>query len=488
MTQKKNEPESEDSLVANRYGRQELIEGWKQDQIRNATIAVVGSSVLAQFTAASLVSLGFGRVEIYDNARPDKSSEGEFLLSLTEKRDFNVEALEDILSKINPLVRVKGITTKVNSASLAQLLGTPTVIIDTSQDHQSQATVLEYAEASKIPLVVAVADSAHGELYSVLPRKKKMKFFLEDYYSKPQGALPSEVLGGIITEEVRKIVMPFSKKDAPVQSLRYSLASPQRFSGSNAVEISEAPLDDKRVLLVGAGALGNFAGIGLAVAGVGEIDILDFDTVETTNLNRQLLFYDSVGQNKSKALAQKLAAINPTVKVKGLVGKLDERYTDYFTSKDKPDLILDCVDNLATRAIVNYFAVKYKIPVVSGGTNPSSGQVVVYKPGESSCLDCKLGVDKALGKERNSHSCVYAAQPSVIMTNQIIGGLMAAEMRAVLASQQYGNPIRKMLRYDSENPNRAGLAGGEKPCSCERGPIQQWIKEIVKKGKYASGQ
>ena len=62
MTQQRNEQESEGQLVANRYNRQELIKGWNQGKIRDAYVAVIGSGPLANFTSASLVSLGFGNV------------------------------------------------------------------------------------------------------------------------------------------------------------------------------------------------------------------------------------------------------------------------------------------------------------------------------------------------------------------------------------------------------------------------------------------
>jgi len=269
--------------------------------------------------------------------------------------------------------------------------------------------------------------------------------------------------------------MPFKKGETPVKNLVYSSTSPSRFSDKDETETKECSFKDKHVLIVGAGALGNFTGVGLALLGVGRIDVLDFDNVETTNLNRQLLFYDSVGQKKSKALASKLRIINHKIKAKGIVGKLDEN-CDYFEN-NKPDIILDCVDNFTTRAIANYFAVRYKIPIISGGTSPSSGQVTAYKPGYSACLDCKLGVDKALAKERTSHSCIYVAQPSVIMTNEIIGGLMVAEAKTLLSG--YGEPIKKMLKYDSNSQARAGLVGGETPCNCKRPSIKKWLENTI---------
>ncbi|KKS74177.1 MAG: UBA/THIF-type NAD/FAD binding protein [Candidatus Gottesmanbacteria bacterium GW2011_GWC2_42_8] len=227
--------------------------------------------------------------------------------------------------------------------------------------------------------------------------------------------------------------------------------------------------------VLGAGALGNFVALGAALEGVGNIDILDFDEVEAHNLNRQIMFYDSVGQKKSTALAEKIKQLRPDIKVRGLVGKLDEK-TTYF-EQHKPDVILDCVDNFATRAITNYFAVHYGIPLVSGGTNSQSGQVVVYEPGMSACLDCKLGVEKALGMALQGSKCTNAPDPSVIMTNEVIGGMMVGEALKVF-DKGYGAPVSRILKYDSTVPVRGGLIGADESCGCTKGDINAWLGKL----------
>ena len=67
------------------------------------------------------------------------------------------------------------------------------------------------------------------------------------------------------------------------------------------------------------------------------------------------------------------------------------------------------------------------------------------------------------------------------MTNEIIGGLMIGEARAVLAPQAYGPAVRKMLKYDSLSPARAGLVGSDAPCRCTRDSLAEWLQQIMKK-------
>jgi len=472
--------EKKDNAVINRYSRQELISGWDQKKIENSSVALIGSGNLAYFTSASLVALGFGNVEIYGD---EKIKENEFLFNLVDKRYSKVETLEEILSKINPLVNVIGVHAGMGDNDLIFLMEKPKVIIDVTNNPRSKDIIINYSRRENIPVISASTDIYQGELHIIKPRDKRLKkWLLDEYDGLKQGNIPSAVLAGIITEEARKIVMKINKDDIPIKNFYYSSISRTRFSKEDTNNNEEISLEDKYALVVGAGALGNFVTLGLTLNNIGKLDILDFDDVEPHNLNRQLLFYDNVGEKKSLSLASKIKKINPEVKVNGIVDKLDEKFEKYFR-KNKPDIILDCVDNLSTRAIANYFAIKYKIPLISGGTDPYAGQVVVYKPGESACLDCKLKVDKALAKERTSHSCTYAAQPSVITTNQIIGGLMVGEVMAVLDPENHREFVKKTIKYDSRNPSRAGLVGSGNICNCKRGTIKKWLNDVMKKAE-----
>lgn len=285
-------------------------------------------------------------------------------------------------------------------------------------------------------------------------------------------------VGGLISEEVRKTLMPRGG-DRIAGNISYSLRAESRFGNSLDEEVREDNLSDKRVLVVGAGALGNFAALGLALSGVGNIDILDHDDVDPTNLNRQILFYDSVGEKKAEALALKIGRINPNIRARGLVGEISPDSGMLF-QQNKYDVVLDCVDSFAVRAIINYFAIRNQIPLVSGGTNPTSGQVVVYKPIKSACLDCRLGVEEALARELEASSCRYAPDPSVIMSNQVVGGMVVGETVKVL-SDSYGPAVSRILKYDSTVPQRGGLVGIEEACNCKKPGPAEWISGLKEK-------
>ncbi len=106
------------------------------------------------------------------------------------------------------------------------------------------------------------------------------------------------------------------------------------------------------VLIVGAGGIGCTTAELLARAGVGKITLIDADTIETSNLQRQIAFTPAdIGQFKSDTLAKRLMQINPHIRVEFYVGKLDQSNADEFVRQQ--DLVLDGCDNFTTRYVVN---------------------------------------------------------------------------------------------------------------------------------------
>src|SRR3989344_1902790 len=454
-----------------RYDRQQRIKNWQQEKLTDARVAIVGTGQLAQFTAMSLVALGIGKVELYESAKREPGflsrSSGETSMHTLEKR----------LQEINPEAQVKGIEMEKDH-QMPSLAGRYDLILDLTNSPGLKERVMDYAAQQGVTVISASTARTSGEAYFIKPGEAHDPAMLSGYAGEKQGAFSSEVLSGMITEEVRKTLMPLGKEEA-VAKLAYNAAAERRFS--READFNPQPFEDlsqKKILIVGAGALGNFVALGAALEGIGSIDILDFDEVEHHNLNRQVLFYDAVGKAKASALAEKIKEINPEINARGLVEKLDEN-TTYFQDH-KPDLILDCVDSFATRAITNYFAVHYGIPVVSGGTNAQSGQVVVYEPGYSACLECKLGVEKALGVALQGNKCTNEPDPSVIMTNEIVGGMMVGEALKVL-DKGYGAPVSRILKHDASVPVRGGLVGASDACECTRGDIHNWLGDLKKR-------
>ena len=144
-----------------------------------------------------------------------------------------------------------------------------------------------------------------------------------------------------------------------------------------------------RVLVIGAGGLGSPAAMYLACAGVGHIILVDNDTVDLTNLQRQIAHRTStIGQAKVDSARETLQALNDGVTVTACITRADTAFLDTWVPQ--VDVVLDCCDNFATRQAINAACVRHGKPWVSGAALQFDGQVSVYDPrtGTHPCYAC----------------------------------------------------------------------------------------------------
>jgi len=152
-------------------------------------------------------------------------------------------------------------------------------------------------------------------------------------------------------------------------------------------ETGQARLKGSRVFVAGAGGLGSPVSIYLAIAGVGELHICDADTIELSNLNRQILHTEQrIGESKAASAARTLGEQNPSIHV--------VPHTDYLNADNikavvgQPDIVVDCLDNYETRYLLNDYCLNKGIPLVHGAVEGLLGQVTVLHPPETPCLRC----------------------------------------------------------------------------------------------------
>jgi len=181
-------------------------------------------------------------------------------------------------------------------------------------------------------------------------------------------------------------------------------------------------------LVIGAGGLGSPVLMYLACAGVGHITVLDHDTVDLTNLQRQIAHQsDSVGLPKVESARNTLQRLNDWVEVTAMQARADATLLDQLLPT--VDVVLDCCDNFTTRQAVNAACVSHRKPLVSGAAIQFDGQISVYDPRDahSPCYACVFAPDAGLEEARCSTMGVFA--PLV----GIIGTMQAAESLKLLA-------------------------------------------------------
>ena len=144
-----------------------------------------------------------------------------------------------------------------------------------------------------------------------------------------------------------------------------------------------------QMLIVGVGGLGSPAAMYLAAAGVGRLTIADPDTVELSNLQRQLLHREQdIGRGKADSGRDTLLGINPHIEVNAIRSALEGKQLDEAVRL--ADVVLDCSDNFDTRFAVNACCVLHKTPLVSGAAIRFDGQLAVFDAGDDSspCYSC----------------------------------------------------------------------------------------------------
>lgn len=180
-------------------------------------------------------------------------------------------------------------------------------------------------------------------------------------------------------------------------------------------------------LIIGAGGLGSPAALFLAASGVGTLTLCDNDTVDLTNLQRQILHRtSSIGMNKVDSAHAALAEINPEVRVNNLKERVESARLHELVAQ--ADVILDCSDNFNTRYALNRACVQLKKPLVSGAAIRFSGQVTVFdfRQEHSPCYNCLFPENAENEDTRCAEMGVFA--PLV----GIIGSLQAAEALKLL--------------------------------------------------------
>jgi molybdopterin/thiamine biosynthesis adenylyltransferase len=174
-----------------------------------------------------------------------------------------------------------------------------------------------------------------------------------------------------------------------------------------------------RVLVIGAGGLGSPAAYYLASAGIGTIVLADGDTVDLTNLQRQILHHTgSIGQAKAESGRSTLARINPECKVIPLLERLEGARLEEEVAA--ADVVLDCSDNFATRHAVNRACVKFARPLVSGAAIRFDGQIAVFdsRQPDAPCYNCLFPEGQEVEEVRCAVMGVFAPLTGIIGTVQ----------------------------------------------------------------------
>jgi len=407
-------------MRTNRLDRQLRIEGWNQKVLENAKIGVVGDNdLLSSLYIMSASALGINTIVVI---APDLD-----------------DRLIEIGKKINlyfTLTHVEGFYTH---PAMAELFKGCHLIVDLSHYGLANKILIEKGFRDGTPIIRGFCYEENGKqglkVFSYLKGREWQE--LEQIVSTvnlPNNHFDDGVLDiiitGIILEETKNLLMDQDTSDDLISYHR------PKIKPSN---------DQPKILIVGSGALGIFVGLGLAYSGFRNLSFMDPDTVEVTNLNRQVLFYNAIGKSKAETLSTKLNTLFG-------IGSLAEiAYFDKNSNIEFYDAVFDCVDNFETRIVLSEKCMDQRKILISGGTSPHAGQVITYNPKDDGTTPAELlGMYDIVEQrhpetyQRERAACIYQPDPSVIMTNQIAAGFMVDSYRMLVDGQKPENVF-----YDS---------------------------------------
>lgn len=195
-------------------------------------------------------------------------------------------------------------------------------------------------------------------------------------------------------------------------------------------------LKKSRVAVVGVGGLGTVSSLYLALAGVGKLRLIDQDTVETPNLHRQILYnIDDIHYPKAEIAAKHLKKLNPLVKVEPVSENVNAKNVEELLAG--VDLVVDGLDNMFTRYLINRTCLKTGVPYVFGAAIGLEGNLSVFAPPETGCLECLL-------PNMSDNDLMTCDTRGVLgATPGIIGAMQAMEAIKVLSGM--GSPLKGKL-------------------------------------------
>lgn len=438
-----------------RFARQKMIEGWEQEKLEEARIAVVGVDYISQFLLSAFAGLGLGQtnhhgyITLYGWGNVTEDDKKNYPLYLeAEDGEKKTETLERIVKKINPNIQICGINIEAPEKYLKHFLGEEDLIVETGNDPTLKKMLIDYSRKDNKPLISVSCDETQYKI--VFPKIRKR---ITSFENQEQGALSGLIAAGIVTEEIRKLFMPLeSDIGLTTNYLSYKIFK----NGSNRKKFQ-----DRCLLFIGAGALNNFSIFIAALYGFG-IDVVDPDIVESLNLNRQVYFYEALGKNKAEVIRQRLSNIND--KIKDFPAKFDKNFEKYFEN-NRPDVIIGGVDNWEARNLLNKLSLKYKIPYVDGGTDYNFGRSITTYPEKTTCIDCLVNVRELAEKEKEAGGCEQQ-MPSVIMSNMVTAGLVMSEVLKVIEPSTFGNPHNGILGFHSNSEKRLFIRKEPSVCEC----------------------
>lgn len=436
------------------YRRQSSL--FDQRRFKDGRVTIIGSGPMTNYALCLLSGLGAGTIKVLSQDTVRGFEISEFMIGKEGFGLQKVKCLENRVREMNPDIQIAG---RSIGADIA-FMGRPHVIVDLTNEPISKRQIRNlmttfknrYEECQKI--IFASADECSTtitteKIESPLERRIQNRRTaqdqmrnLENYAGKRQGGLTSAIGAALVVDEIRKALHPLERDTPQSSPITITIESPN-------------DLSSKHALIVGAGGIGTYVGLNLAIMGIGKIDVYDPDKIDAHNLNRQLLYYGRVGYQKAATFHERLQRINPRINIQSH----DVLFTEDTSRAVHPkqyDVIFSCLDSFSGRKMLSDFAVRTKTPLINGIVTTFDANVDVYLPGQNPCIDCRYDYASLSWLDDRPASCANQ-EANVVMPNAMAGAIMVNSSIHIFANRKDHNHLTKRFMYTSGRKDRHKL-------------------------------
>ncbi|MBN2151430.1 MAG: ThiF family adenylyltransferase, partial [Candidatus Lokiarchaeota archaeon] len=413
--------EDEHAVVSSKeremYARQAILKGWNQQLLKKSRVLVAGMGKLGRELVKNLALVGVGHVSIVDPAVLESGAPPAFMMPTSPAERAKVDVVKEQTSMLNPFMEVETFDTVVEDVPLKAIRGHE-IVVACINSFKSRMYLYQVCKRFGIPYVEGALLGIEGFVQAWMPGDEDKPVPEpraspegaggddegddDDYDDEPEDVTAAyfspayaddldqdvgasneaaaSILAGILGQEVIKAAFKVQKGDiGDIQRPRYIKYDgmtgtfdpvPERkdlllFKGKQ-YSLEESLLKKSTVFIAGVGALGCEIAKDLALAGVGKLILVDLDTIETSNLSRQLLFrMEDIGRPKAEVAAKRVKELNPAVDVEFYFKKIQDLPIDMY---EKCDVIIAALDNVQARFDLNVIARRVKRPMIEGGT------------------------------------------------------------------------------------------------------------------------
>jgi molybdopterin/thiamine biosynthesis adenylyltransferase len=219
-------------------------------------------------------------------------------------------------------------------------------------------------------------------------------------------------------------------------------------------EEGQRKLRKAHVLIAGVGGLGSPCAIYLSCAGIGKLTLVDSDVVELSNLNRQILHgEEDIGEKKANSAARKLKRLNSMVEITPIAVRITAESLGGLLRG--VNLVIDCLDEMETRFILNQGCVKADIPLIHGGIEGMIGEITTIIPGQTPCFACVF----PQGVEVRKPFPVFGCTPALVASLQV--------MEAIKLLAGFGELLTGKMLYVNGEVMEWSIAPLQKNKTCD---------------------